>query len=181
MRHGPRNFDCNFSPGPPCVLSIFTRSPFLYVVAFLHLLLNILREQEIRLISCIRITSNFLVASTFLLFIRFLDLALGLVCSTLQFVRYSVHPTKTSSQAFVSFPPDATAVMFAATDSSNKFLFMTTVSSRQGLVTTTTAVHSLLFSSIGTWRNPFLFSTTIGFAKSDWDWSICLAAFLYLF
>ena len=40
-RYGPRNFECSFNPRPPCILSIATRSPVLYVVAFLRLLLNV--------------------------------------------------------------------------------------------------------------------------------------------
>lgn len=78
-------------------------------------------------------------------------LVLGFIFSTVQFARYSVNPTKSSSQPVVLSPYDATVVMSAVTDSSNKFFFMTIVSSRQeGLVGSATAVHSLLLSPIGT-------------------------------
>ena len=99
------------------------------------------------MIAGLRTTSNSLVAVSFSLLIHFLELATELVCTTLQFARYSVHLTKNFIATVRVVSTRRYAVMFAATDSSNEILLITTVSSRQALMGITTACLCCTFST----------------------------------
>ena len=61
------------------------RSLVLYIVAFLRLLLNALRQQEVGLIARLCTTLDSLAAASFSLLGRFVELATEFVCATLQF------------------------------------------------------------------------------------------------